>query len=385
MFKYSVRGELTRRYYERRLRKFFEFIKFSPEKDIEKVCNYFADKAIKEPRWTLNCIVGFLQFQKLRVEHGEITAATLSNFVKAIKLFCEMSEIPIPWKKITRGLPRARESSNDRAPSVDEIRKLVEYPDRRIKPIIYTMISSGIRIGAWDHLKWKHISPIRNEKNELMAARITVYADDVEEYFSFITPEAYQALADWMDFRASFGEVILEHSFLMRDLWQTTNARHTTRNGLAAFPKKLKSSGIRRLIERALWEQGLRRPLKPGERRHEWKTAHGFRKFYKTRAEQVMKPINVEITMGHNIGVSSSYYKPTEKEVLDDYLNAIALLTIKDESRLQQKIENLQDRQNEIDLVKLKYEKDLKEMREEMESKFNQILAKVDLLKLQSD
>jgi hypothetical protein len=44
--------------------------------------------------------------------------------------------------------------------------------------------------------------------------------------------------------------------------------------------------------------------------RYEWEAAHGFRKFYKTRTELVMKPINVEITMGHNIGVSASYYKP---------------------------------------------------------------------------
>jgi len=33
-----------------------------------------------------------------------------------------------------------------------------------------------------------------------------------------------------------------------------------------------------------------------------------------------MRPINVEITMGHDIGISGSYYKPTEKEVLEDYV-----------------------------------------------------------------
>ena len=33
-----------------------------------------------------------------------------------------------------------------------------------------------------------------------------------------------------------------------------------------------------------------------------------------------MKPINVEITMGHNIGISASYYKPTQKEFIEDYI-----------------------------------------------------------------
>jgi len=74
--------------------------------------------------------------------------------------------------------------------------------------------------------------------------------------------------------------------------------------------------------------------LKNGQRRHEWKAAHGFRKFYKTRSEQVMKSIKVEITMGHNIRVLGSYYKPTEKEVLEDYLKASGLLTIKNNQTL---------------------------------------------------
>src|SRR5919198_6096575 len=115
---------------------------------------------------------------------------------------------------------------------------------------------------------------------------------------------------------------------LMCDLWQTTNMNYGAKWGLATNPKMLKHSGIKRLLERALWEQGIRERLKQGEKRHEWKAAHGFRKFYKSRAEQVMKPINVEITMGHNIGVSKSYYKPTEHEVLEDYLKAKDSLTI---------------------------------------------------------
>ena len=41
-----------------------------------------------------------------------------------------------------------------------------------------------------------------------------------------------------------------------------------------------------------------------------------------------MKSINVEILMGHTIGVSNSYYKPSEREILDDYLKAINILTI---------------------------------------------------------
>jgi hypothetical protein len=102
-------------------------------------------------------------------------------------------------------------------------------------------------------------------------------------------------------------------------------------------------------LERAIWEQGIRQPLAEGVKRHEWKAAHGFRKFYKSRAEQVMKPINVELTMGHNIGISASYYKPRECEVLEDYMKATDLLTINNDSKLLQKqVEELKEKSTGI-------------------------------------
>jgi len=80
--------------------------------------------------------------------------------------------------------------------------------------------------------------------------------------------------------------------------------------------------------------------------------AHGFRVFYKIRAEQVMRPINVEITIGHNIGLSASYYKPTEKEVLEDYLKAVDLLSINsNETKLSKVIKELSEKNKENEYI----------------------------------
>jgi hypothetical protein len=108
-----MRSELTRKYYERRLHRFFDFIEFESNNGLEQRCNDFAVKGKSDINWALNKIMTFLQFQKDRTQRGEITAATVGNLVRAIKLFCEMSDIEIPWKKITRRFPRIREAANE--------------------------------------------------------------------------------------------------------------------------------------------------------------------------------------------------------------------------------------------------------------------------------
>jgi hypothetical protein len=297
-----------------------------------------------------------------------------------------MNDLTINWKRISKGLPRAKNSSNDRAPTLEEIRKLTEYPDRRIKPIVYAMASGGFRLGAWDYLRWKHVSPINNEK-EVIAAKLLVYANEPEEYYTFITPEAYSALKDWMDFRASYGEKITGDSWLMRDLWQTTNMNYGAKWGLATNPKKLQSIAIKRLLDRALWEQGIRHTLPAGVKRHEWKEAHGYRKFYKSHAEQVMRPINVEVTMGHDLGVSESYWRPTDREILEDYLKAVPLLTISgDNIVLQKQVAELTEKSKDNEyIIKAK----MQEKDEEIQNMKGQMLlmqqAQKEILDLLKD
>jgi RNase P subunit RPR2 len=57
---------------------------------------------------------------------------------------CEMSDIPVTWKKITRGLPKIRRHADDHAPKIEEIRKIIEYPDRRINAKFSNVESSFV-------------------------------------------------------------------------------------------------------------------------------------------------------------------------------------------------------------------------------------------------
>jgi len=155
LYIYAIRSPSTKDTYLRRLRIFFNHIELlSMNEPMEIRCNLFVDQAKSNNKWAFSKIIEFLQFQKERTENREISPATLRNFVKAIKLFCEMTDIDISWKKITRGLPKTRRYADDRAPTLEEIQKISEFPDRRIKALVYTMASSGIRLSAWEYLRW---------------------------------------------------------------------------------------------------------------------------------------------------------------------------------------------------------------------------------------
>jgi hypothetical protein len=55
MFKFSIRSENTCKYYERRLRKFLDFVKFKPEaEDMEKRCNDFVEQGKQNANWAKN-------------------------------------------------------------------------------------------------------------------------------------------------------------------------------------------------------------------------------------------------------------------------------------------------------------------------------------------
>ncbi len=154
-----------------------------------------------------------------------------------------------------------------------------------------------------------------------------------------------------MQCRSSCGEKISGESWVMRDLWKTTNMPFGSRYGSATHPLKLKNEAIRTILCRALLHQNIRVQLKDGQKRHEFKAAHGFRKYFKTQCENIMRPANIELLMGHNIGISKSYYKPTEKDLLEDYLKAVDLLTINEEYKLKTQVKELTKKNNEKEFL----------------------------------
>jgi hypothetical protein len=170
-------------------------------------------------------------------------------------------------------------------------------------------------------------------------------------------------------------------SWVVRDIWQTTNIKRGGNFGLATVPIQLTAAGVKRSIDDALWKKGLR--ITPAKQ-HEFKVCHGLRKYFKTYAQRTMKEAEAEQLLGHSGGWSNvAYNRPPPEWLVEAYLKAVPDLTIykKKENEALEQTQTLMTQMESKD-------QELKELKEQMadvieqqqgfDLKFQRILEIVD-------
>ena len=328
MFLMYIQSPKTVKEYSDKFDKFFNFLinnlretEFNID-DTETKYFIFYKKAKNNINWLNSCLHKYIQFQKNRVNEEKLSGATFANYFKAIKKFCYANELEVKWDRILIGAPIKNRAAKDRPYNIDEIKKIMKYGDRRIKFIVLIMATSGMRIEGFEYLRWGNIMPVERD-GKVVAAKIKIYEGDPEEYNSFITPETFFAIQDWMNYRKKYGENINENSYIARDLWDTTSREGRAR-GFATCPKKLEYKSIISILNRALWSQGLRTKLPPGKHRHPFQAAHGFRKFFFSQCQLGgMSILDCNKLTNHSNGINDSYYKPTDEDLLKSYLKVV--------------------------------------------------------------
>ncbi|MEM3437253.1 MAG: hypothetical protein QXP55_01795 [Nitrososphaerales archaeon] len=336
----AFNSEATKRLYHEKLRQFFNHIGISPDDFIAKVK--------ENPKFGEVLILRYVGERKKEVDAKKVSASTLSSTRSAIKLFLGMNDVEgINWEKISKVLPPRKKVGSDRSPTKEEIRQIITNWENRLNVVVLMQASGGLRVGAFNWLNFGDIEPIfeHNGKYEIipfteyesclnqgwkfLCAKVTIYRNEPEEYYTFITPEAFHALWQYKKERERYGEIITSSSPLIRDKWDSFQ---WLRSSSITEPKRLKSKSISNKILRRLWFLGLRTEHK---RVHEFKQDHGFRKFFETNAKRVLKPEDVERLKGR----LSNYYKPEFEYLLKEYLKAIPYLTISETAQLKDEIE----------------------------------------------
>ncbi|HEV2139332.1 MAG TPA: site-specific integrase [Nitrososphaerales archaeon] len=270
---------------------------------------------------------------KKEAETSPSTAALIRN---SVKKFLDVNGVAgIDWPYIDDHITEKKRFGQDRAPTMDEIRRMVNAADLRVKCIVLFLCSSGARIGAINQLKWRDVAEVESDGVKL--ARVTIYRGEREQYDAFITPEACENLLEYRRYRENVGEKVTLQSPVFVTASNVDDFRPERIRALA-------TDTVKNLLARLQKQLGLREVLSEGKnaRRFEFKQGHGFRKFFKTRMElSGAKPIMTEMLMGHAVGVSNSYMKPTQEEMIGEYVKAIDNLTIigKREERTDRKTE----------------------------------------------
>jgi hypothetical protein len=107
---------------------------------------------------------------------------------------------------------------------------------------------------------------------------------------------------------------------------------------------------------------------------------HGLRKFFKTTCITAgMNPLYSEYLMGHRSGLTKSYFKPTDTELLEGndkalgYVAVINDLTINEEHRLTKKVNELQVKNDQI----MELEKQHRRQLESVQNQMSQIMTMI--------
>ena len=131
----AVRAEETWLQYERRFWRFLDWLGETPDS--------FLERARADKNWAKVRVIDYIILQKQRVKKGEISESSVANLKK---LFLEMNDVSLNWKKINKTLPSTRRYALDRAPTIEEIRRLLRYPDISLSSLGYSRSLSSTQL-----------------------------------------------------------------------------------------------------------------------------------------------------------------------------------------------------------------------------------------------
>lgn len=280
----------------------------------------------------------------------------------SLELFFAMNDKVLNFKKIKKMFPEKTKKSGFEAWTTKDIQKmLLVCNTKRQRAIILFLSSTGARLGVLPDLRIKHI-----KTKEESYKKIIIYEGEKEEYMTFLTPEASQALDEYLDERRKDGEIISDSSYVFRKRYQVGSGK----------PHNMSNNSLADIISRIIRNSGIIRE-KDGKR-FNIQINHGFRKRYATILKLV-SDVNQNIAeklLGHKNGLDGVYFVPTEEELFEEFKKAVPELIINDAERLRARNNELEAEKTELDKEKIKV-MNLKSDLEKLKSDLSPILEEI--------
>jgi len=315
LFEATIKSKATLRTYQIHLRKLLEYSKI---KDYDSLITL-------KPKQIQDLLEDYLLFLRKKLSGNSIP-----SIFSCYQSFFSYHVDGVNFKRIKRMFPAKEIQSGKEAYTTNQVRSLIDNTvSRKIKAIIHFMASSGVRVGALHELRLKHIEDMPNECKSVL-----VYADTISEYTTFITPECYQAIEDYLTYRKRKGELITKDSFV----FVKPNGQQHDDDDLSISLCRLSTSKLDRK------KSGVRYTVS---------SSHGLRKRFNTILK-MNKEINISIAeklLGHSSSVQldNVYFTPSKEQLFNEYQKAIPDLLLDEKYKLKIKIEELEsDKDNRI-------------------------------------
>ena len=337
LFHSGIKSDKTKISYDFSLKQFLEHYQIS------------SNELIKvEPKEIQKMLEQYTLFLR---EKGK-SSSTIKTFYCALNLFLSMNDVIVNWVKIRKMIPEAVKARGDKAYTTEQIRQILKLFSNNLKytALTHFLSASAVREGFSEELKIKHLKDMPNG-----CKAVTVYADHVKEYTTFIHAEAVKALDEYFESRKKKGEKISDDSWVFTSDKNPGNAL-TTNNTVTHFSHKCKNK-----IDRGEFKNG----------RYEIAITYGIRKRWDTIAK--MNPnVNrdiIEKMFGHSsrIPLDNGYFKPVLEVMFEEYKKLIPDLVLDESYKLKLELEKSHQKINELESKSLEIIS-LKSRLEEIES-----------------
>ena len=313
----------------------------------EERARELVGRARKDPAWARDLMHGISSLLRRRTElprtdGNYLAPSSIASYFVPLRKLLDMNDIGVPWSRIYGTFPPKERTADTRGWHREEIQKMLRHaPGIKHRAVILTIASSGMRVGGLE-LDWGDLTPIVRRDGRIVesgdaqdgegveCAALRVYRGSREEYSTFVTPEAYEAL---MEYRLEW----------QRDVGRPPGPTDPMFKKNGPAPDRLGAPSIDAQLNKLLHRTGLRQPA-PGKRRYKVPALHGFRRFWnKTMKDAISddSPVSSltkrEYMMGHAgmTALDRSYYRAHTLELAKEYINAVPDLTIDDAERLR--------------------------------------------------
>jgi site-specific recombinase XerD len=337
----ALRSPETKRVYVNSLKRYMRHVKLTSPDQL------FHD------RITPKVIEAHLIDYVMSLRQDGIAYATIQHLMAPVFTFYQLNDVIVNRKKVHRYLGERKRVVKDKAYTIEQIGQALQNADQRMRMIILILASTGCRIGALPGLTLGNLTKLP----DVGLYKITFYEGTNNEYYSFCTREcASTGIENYLNYRQRCGEKLAFNQStnswepadtpLIRLSFDATDSFQASRQ-----VKKIGYQGLKRSINLHLIRSGLRQVEHPTEHykrvRKSITLTNGFRKHViSTFIEAGLNHEIRELLVDHATGLDQSYFRPSERQVLEEYLKAEPLLTIDSSLRLKQEVQSLRVEKN---------------------------------------